>query len=194
MSFFRKLVHVVYEFIEAFVISASVFVVIYLFLMQPHQVKGSSMFPTFVDKEYLLTDKITYKTREPRDGDVIVFKAPINENFDFIKRVIATPGETVMVKDGKVYVNDEPVDEFYLPPEYTTSPGQFLQNGESYTVQEGEVMAFGDNRDHSSDSRDWGPVPYRNIVGKVFFRYWPWEVAGLILGPTAATEIVTTTE
>jgi signal peptidase I len=96
---------VVYEFVEAFVISASVFVVIYLFLMQPHQVKGSSMFPTFKDKEYLLTDKVTYRTREPRDGDVIVFKAPINEDFDFIKRIIATPGQTVMVKEGKVYID-----------------------------------------------------------------------------------------
>ncbi len=194
MSFFRKLVHVVYEFVEAFVISASVFVVIYLFLMQPHQVKGSSMFPTFVDKEYLLTDKVTYKTREPRDGDVIVFKAPINENFDFIKRVVATPGQTVMVKDGKVYVDDTLVDEFYLPPEYVTAPGQFLHDGESYTVQEGEVMAFGDNRDHSSDSRDWGPVPYRNIVGRVFFRYWPWEVAGLVMEPTVAKELAPATE
>jgi signal peptidase I len=188
MPFFRKFVHVVYEFIEAFVISASVFVVVYLFLMQPHQVKGSSMFPTFKDQEYLLTDKVTYKTREPIEGDVIVFKAPINENFDFIKRVIATPGETVEIRDGMVYINGELLDEFYLPKEYTTAPGQFLHEGESYTVQPGEVMAFGDNRDHSSDSRDWGPVPYRLIIGKVFFRYWPTNVAGLVMNPVKAKE------
>ncbi len=186
MSFFRKFVHIVYEFVEAFVISASVFVVVYLFLMQPHQVKGSSMFPTFKDKEYLLTDKVTYKTRQPMDGDVIVFKAPINEDFDFIKRIIATPGQTVMVKDGKVFVDGQMIDEFYLPKEYTTAPGQFLHDGEEYTVQPDEIMAFGDNRDHSSDSRDWGPVPYRNIVGKVFFRYWPTSVAGLVMGPVKA--------
>lgn len=183
MSFFRKFIHVVYEFIEAFVISSSVFVVVYLFLMQPHQVKGSSMFPTFKDKEYLLTDKVTYKTRNPMDGDVVVFKAPINENFDFIKRVIATPGQTVSVSGGKVYVDGNELDEFYLPKEYTTAPGQFLREGEIYTVQEGEVMTFGDNRDHSSDSRDWGPVPYKNIVGKVFFRYWPTNTAGLVMNP-----------
>ncbi|NCP46839.1 signal peptidase I [Candidatus Collierbacteria bacterium CG1_02_44_10] len=181
MSFFRKLVHVVYEFVEAFVISASVFVVIYLFLMQPHQVKGSSMFPTFKDKEYLLTDKVTYRTRAPRDGDVIVFKAPINEDFDFIKRIIATPGQTVMLKEGRVYVDGQMLDEFYLPKEYMTVPGQFLHEGEEYTVLPEEIMTFGDNRDHSSDSRDWGPVPYRNIVGKVFFRYWPSNVAGLVM-------------
>ncbi len=188
MSVFRKFVHVVYEFIEAFVISASVFVVVYLFLMQPHQVKGSSMFPTFKDQEYLLTDKVTYRTRQPLDGDVIVFKAPINENFDFIKRVIATPGQTVEVKDGHVFIDGKMLDEFYLPKEYTTAPGQFLHEGENYTVQPDELMAFGDNRDHSSDSRDWGPVPYRNIIGKVFFRYYPFNVAGLVISPVKAKE------
>lgn len=187
MPFFRKLVHVLYEFVESFVISASFFVVIYLFLMQPHQVKGSSMFPTFKDKEYLLTDKITYKRRQPIHGDVIVFKAPMNEKFDFIKRVIATPGQTVMVKSGKVYVDGSLLNEDYLPKEYTTSAGQYLDEGSSYTVQDGEVMAFGDNRDHSSDSRDFGPVPYKNIVGRVFFRYWPTNVMGIIRNPFAQT-------
>lgn len=188
MDFFRKFIRVFYEFIEAFVISASVFVVVYLFLMQPHQVNGSSMFPTFKDKEYLLTDKVTYKMREPKDGDVIVFKAPMNPDFDFIKRVIATPGQTVMVEGGFVYVDGEQVDEFYLPSIYTTSAGEFLHEGETYTVQPGEVMAFGDNRDHSSDSREWGPVPYANIVGKVFFRYWPTAAVGVISDPVPATE------
>lgn len=188
MPFFRKFVHAVYEFIEAFVISASVFVVVYLFLMQPHQVSGSSMFPTFTDKEYLLTDKVTFRTRAPRDGDVIVFKAPINENFDFIKRIIATPGQTVEVKNGQVLVDGKILDEFYLPKTYTTAPGQFLHEGESYTVRPEELMAFGDNRDHSSDSRDWGPVPYRNIIGKVFFRYWPVKTAGFVMDPVKATE------
>ncbi len=164
-------------------ISASVFVVVYLFLMQPHQVKGSSMFPTFKDQEYLLTDKITYKQRLPMFGDVIVFKAPVNENFDFIKRVIAIPGQTVMIKEGHVYVDGNMLDEFYLPAEYTTSPGQFLAEGEEFTVPDNTVMAFGDNRDHSSDSRDWGPVPNQNIVGRVFFRYWPTKVMGVVVNP-----------
>lgn len=180
MSFIRKFIKVVYEFVEAFVISASVFVVVYLFLMQPHQVKGNSMFPTFKDKEYLLTDKITYKRRSPQYGDVIVFKAPVNENFDYIKRVIALPGETVMIKNGHVYINDKQLVESYISDEITTSPGQFLLEGKSYVVKQNELMAFGDNRDHSSDSRDWGPVPDENIVGRVFFRYWPMEEVGVI--------------
>lgn len=181
MSFARKLIHVIYEFVEAFVISASVFVVVYLFLMQPHQVKGSSMYPTFKDKEYLLTDKITYNSAKPSYGDVIVFKAPTNENFDYIKRVIALPGQTVMVKSGHVYIDGKLLEENYLSSEIVTHAGQFLLEGESYVVQPNEVMAFGDNRSHSSDSRDWGPVPDQNIVGRVFFRYWPTNVVGVVM-------------
>lgn len=185
MSFIKKAVHVVYEFIEAFVISASVFVVVYLFLMQPHQVKGSSMYPTFKDADYLLTDKITYKRSMPRYGDVIVFKAPVNENFDFIKRVIALPGQTVMVKNGHVFINGKQLQEDYLASTVITNAGQFLLEGESYLVQPGELMAFGDNREHSSDSRDWGPVPDQNIVGRVFFRYWPTNEIGIITNTEA---------
>ncbi len=187
MSFIRKFFKVVYEFVEAFVISASVFVVVYLFLMQPHQVKGSSMYPTFKDKEYLLTDKITYKRSLPKYGDVIVFKAPINENYDFIKRVIAIPGQTVMVKGGHVFIDGQQLQESYLSDEVVTDSGQFLLEGQSYVVREGEVMAFGDNREHSSDSRDWGPVPDENIVGRVFFRYWPTSVVGVVNNPVKAS-------
>jgi signal peptidase I len=183
MSFFRKFVKVIYEFVEAFVISASVFVVVYLFLMQPHQVSGSSMYPTFKDKEYLLTDKITYKRSSPNYGDVIVFKAPMNENVDFIKRVIALPGQEVMVKGGHVYINGLELVEPYLASSVVTNAGEFLHEGVPYTVQPGELLAFGDNREHSSDSRDWGPVPDANIVGRVFFRYWPMNVAGVVTNP-----------
>lgn len=169
--------------IEAFVVSASVFVVIYLFLMQPHQVKGSSMYPTFETGQYLLTDKVTLKRREPLKGDVVVFKSPLDENFDFIKRVLATPGDTIMIMDGYVYINGELLEEPYLPSDYRTSGGKFLKNEMKYTVQELSIIAIGDNRNHSSDSRDWGPVPYENIVGRAFFRYWPSETVGIITNP-----------
>lgn len=177
----RGLIGVLYEMVEVFVVSASFFVVIYLFLMQPHQVKGNSMFPTFKDGEFLLTDKVTFKRRAPHYGDVVVFKAPINENFDFIKRVIGIPGDQLMIRGGKLYVNGKALNEFYLPPGNVTNPGQFLHEGETYTVPEGSIFAVGDNRNHSSDSRDWGPVPYQNIVGKAFFRYWPSNKMGMIV-------------
>src|SRR3989344_4464517 len=168
---FRFLVGAIYEMVEVFVISASFFLVVYIFLVQPHQVKGSSMFPTFKDGEYLLTDKVTFKRRLPVYGDVIVFKAPINENYDFIKRVLAVAGDQIMIKGGKVYVNGKLLPEYlseggYLPTEYTTQPGQFMREGQVYSVPEGSIMVIGDNRNHSSDSRDWGPVPLENIVGR----------------------------
>ena len=179
----KKALGLLYEMVEVFVVSASIFVVVYLFLMQPHQVKGSSMFPTFHDGEYVLTDKVTFRTRDPKWGDVIVFKSPVNKDFDFIKRVIAVPGDRVMISKGKVYINGELLNESYLPPEYTTAAGQFLREGAEYSIPEGEIFAVGDNRGHSSDSRDWGTVPYQNIVGKALFRYWPADKAGLIVNP-----------
>lgn len=179
----KKALGLLYEMVEVFVVSASIFVVVYLFLMQPHQVKGSSMFPTFKDGEYVLTDKVTFRTRRPIWGDVIVFKAPINENFDFVKRVIGVPGDKIMVSGGKVFINGKPLNEVYLPSEYTTAAGQFLHEGTEYTIPEGSVFALGDNRDHSSDSRDWGPVPDKNIIGRAFFRYWPTSKMGVIVNP-----------
>lgn len=166
--------------IEVFVISMSIFIVVYLFLMQPHQVKGNSMFPTYHDGEYLMTDKVTYKFREPKRGDIVVFKAPVNEDFDFIKRVIAVPGDKILIKDGEVYVNGEMLNEVYLPDEYDTRGGRFLREGVEADVPEGTYICIGDNRGHSSDSREWGPVPMENIVGRVFFRYWPFNRFGLV--------------
>lgn len=149
--------------------------------MQPHQVKGNSMVPSFHNGEYLLTDKITFRQRLPVYGDVIVFKAPVNENYDFIKRVIAVPGEKIMIKNNHVYIDGNMLDESaYLPEDYQTRPGQFLRDNLEFDVPDGTVFAMGDNRDHSSDSREWGPVPLQNIVGRTFFRYWPPQVVGLI--------------
>lgn len=181
MGVIRRIFKLVYELVEAFVVAASIFVVVYLFLMQPHQVKGSSMYPTLVDQEYLLTDKVTFRRRDPQPGDIIVFKAPQNETFDFIKRVIAIPGDTVVVQNGKVYVNGEELNEEYLSNGSETGAGKFLSEGQSIIVPEDNLIAFGDNRSHSSDSRDWGLIPYDNIVGRAFFRYWPAEKIGSVV-------------
>lgn len=171
------------EIIEVLVISMSIFIVIYLFLMQPHQVKGSSMYPTFYDGEFLMTDKVSYKMREPKRGEVVVFKAPINENFDFIKRILAVPGDRIMVKDNKVWVNGEPLNEPYLPGDYVTRPGSFLREGVEVVVPPGNYMCIGDNRGHSSDSREWGFVPFENIIGRGLIRYYPFNNIWIIQHP-----------
>lgn len=168
------------DVVEVFVISMSVFIIIYLFLVQPHQVKGQSMHPTFKDKEYLLTDKVSYKRRDPIRGEVVVFKSPVNESFDFIKRVIAGPGDRLLIENGEVYLNGERLVEPYLSDDYTTKGGRFIRDGVTFSVPPGTWVMMGDNRGHSSDSREWGPVPLENFVGRGFVRYWPVNVIGII--------------
>jgi signal peptidase I len=168
------------DIIEVIVISMSIFIVVYLFLMQPHQVKGSSMYPTFYDGEFLMTDKVSYKLHPPRRGDVVVFKSPIAEDFDFIKRVLAVPGDRIMVKQNRIWLNGKVLDEPYLPKDYVTQPGNYLREGVESVVPPNSYMTIGDNRGHSSDSREWGPVPIENFIGKGLFRYYPFPKFWLV--------------
>ncbi|MFH2118593.1 MAG: signal peptidase I [Candidatus Paceibacterota bacterium] len=168
------------DLMETIVISLSIFLVVYLFFMQPHQVNGESMVPNFQNGDYVLTDKISYKMGEPKRGDVIVFHAPDAANCvkgtgcDFIKRILGLPGETIEVRDGAVFVNGKVLPEQYLPTNFKTLPGAYTANG-PVTLGPDQYLAVGDNRAHSSDSRVWGPVSKDVIIGKAFFRYWPLE-------------------
>ena len=160
--------------IQSILIAASVFLVIYIFLFRPFEVNGQSMFPNFHDKEYVLTNLITLRFGAPVHGDVIVFKAPPDPDKDFIKRIIGLPGDTVMVKDGSVYVNGSLLDESsYLSSDVKTYGGAFLRDGDTITVPPDNYFVMGDNRPYSSDSREWGFVPKGNIIGKSFLVYWP---------------------
>lgn len=180
MEIFRKIGALFLDFIEIVVIALAMFVVMYIFLFQPHQVKGNSMFPNFYDGEYLLTDKISYRLNQPKQGEVIIFKAPKNEDYDYIKRIIGLPGDAIRISNGKVYLNSKLLKEAYLPPGLETAAGDFWQEGKSLTIPANNFFVMGDNRAHSSDSRDWGPVPKENIIGKAWFRYWPPNQIGLI--------------
>lgn len=174
--------------IETIVIALSIFLVVYLFAMQPHQVNGQSMVPTFQSGEYVLTDKVSYRFGTPQRGDVVVFHAPEAANCpkgtgcDFIKRVLAVPGDTIEVRDNHIYVNGVALAEEYIPPDFETLPGAYTRNG-PVTLGPDEYFCVGDNRPYSSDSRAWGPVTRDLIVGKAFFRYWPLTVAGPIVAP-----------
>jgi len=180
----RKIYLFLVDTIESILIAASIFLVIYIFLFRPFQVTGESMYPNFKDKEYVLTNLITLRFHNPVRGDVIVFRAPIAPDKDFIKRVIGVTGDTVMVKDGTVYVNGQQLDESpYLKPDVKTYGGSFLHDGEPKTVPEGEYFVMGDNRPYSSDSREWGYVPQKSIIGKSFFSYWPVQTMRIIKNP-----------
>jgi signal peptidase I len=175
------------DIIETVVVALSIFLIVYLFVMQPHQVNGMSMYPTFDHGEYLLTDKVSYKIGEPSRGDVVVFRAPEasqcpeGTGCDFIKRIVGLPGDSVEITNNQIYVNGAALPEEYLPLDFLTRPGAYSSNG-PITVPPGNYYVVGDNRDHSSDSRAWGPVPQDRIVGKVFFRYWPPNKMGLVNG------------
>lgn len=182
MVFFKKVGGFLLDIVETFVIALAIFVLMYLFLFQPHQVKGNSMYPNFHDEEYLLTDKITYRLSEPKRGDVIVFKAPRQEEYDYIKRIAGVPGDTIKVEGCQIFVNNQPLEEDYLAEGTCTNSGRFWQSGQNITLAEGEYFVVGDNRPYSSDSRDWGAVPEENIVGKAWVRYWPVDRVGIIKG------------
>lgn len=174
------------ELTETVVIGLSLFLVVYLFLTQPHQVNGQSMVPNFKSGEYVLTDKISYRFGDPERGDVIVFHAPESAHCptgtgcDFIKRILALPGETVKVADNGIYVNGTKIDEaMYLPADYETEAGAFTQNRDIQLGSD-EYFAVGDNRPYSSDSRAWGPIHKDDIIGRAFFKYWPADSVGLI--------------
>ncbi|MEI8067827.1 MAG: signal peptidase I [Candidatus Shapirobacteria bacterium] len=173
------------EFAQSLVLALSVFVLLYLFVAQPNEVKGSSMVPNFTDGEFLLTDKLTYQMSKPQRGDVVIFKAPAGETCavdgcEYIKRVIGVPGDTVMVKDQKVFLNGTELNQSFLPADFVTDPGEFNQDGIEQIVPEGQYLCFGDNRSHSRDGREFGPIKKDLIIGKAFFKYWPLSSMGLI--------------
>lgn len=170
------------EFIETFVVFGAIFAIIYLFIAQPHRVSGRSMVPTFQDGDLIFTDKVSYKLGQIKRGDVIVLKNPQKKDIeeDFIKRIVALPGDTIKIEGGSVFLNGNISKEDYLPQDYTTPSGAFLREGEEIKAGENQYFAFGDNRHASSDSRSWGAVKKEEIIGRVFFRYWPPTAFGLI--------------
>lgn len=174
MEIARKIYAFGLDAVQTLLVAAAVFLVIYMFLFRPFEVSGESMFPNFHDKEYVLTNLIVLRFGNPKLGDVIVFKAPPDPEKDYIKRVIAVAGDSVMIKSGSVYVNDQLLDEnAYLKPEVKTYPGAFLKENVAVTVPPGTYFVMGDNRSYSSDSREWGFVKESDLIGKSFFVYWP---------------------
>lgn len=170
-------VHLV-DFIQSLVVFGAIFAIIYLFIAQPHKVSGQSMFPTFKNGDYILTDKVSYRIKDPVRGEVVVLKNPKNPSQDFIKRIIALPGDSIKVENTFVFVNGVQISEHYLPAGTPTRGGNFLKEGELRSLAPDEFIVIGDNREHSSDGREWGPTGKKGIIGKVFIRYWPPNAIG----------------
>ncbi len=173
MNFLKKAIDFVMDILETVTFVASIFIVIYLFIMQPNQVKGASMEPSLYSGEYIFTSKITYKFRPIERGDIIVFKSPQNPDIDYIKRVIGVPRDSVLFQNGTVAVNGVVLNEGYISAKTTLWEGGYIKEGEPVIVPDGELLVLGDNRPRSSDSREFGPIQISSIIGQVFYRYFP---------------------
>ena len=166
------------EFFETLVVFGAIFAIIYLFIAQFHKISGLSMYPTMHDGDYLITEKVSYRFGEPKRGQIVVLKNPRDNSQDFIKRIIAVPGDSLRVEGDSVYINDQKLKETYLPIGTPTHAGAFVTEGTTLKAGTNQYFVFGDNRNHSSDSREWGPVTKEELVGKALFRYWPPQTIG----------------
>lgn len=160
-----------WEIIRFAVIAFLIVIPIRLFVAQPFVVSGSSMVPTFQDGQYLIVDEISYRLGEPKRDDVIIFRNPKNQKVFFIKRIIGLPNETVDLVDRDVIItNKEHPNGFTLDQPFIKS---VASNNMHFELGDDEYFVMGDNRGASSDSRYWGPVPRKLIVGKAFLRLLP---------------------
>lgn len=170
-SFLQKASWFVLELIKLAIIAGITIGLVRYFLFKPFYVKGQSMEPNFEEKDYLIIDEITYRFREPERGEVVVFKAPVNNSDYYLKRIVGLPGERVHIADNKVivYNKENPqgvaVEENYLSKETTGAVTEQLGADEYFVL--------GDNRDASYDSRRFGSIKRKDIVGRTWLRGWP---------------------
>lgn len=183
MNAIKRAIIALFDFLQGIVVVLAIMVMIYLFIMSPQEINGASMEPNFHNGEYILTNKIVYKIQNPTRGDVVIFKSPRNKEVDYIKRVIGLPGDTVSLQDNALYVNGKKVEEPYLSPDVIIFGGSYLREGQEIAVPEGMYFVAGDNRPHSSDSREFGPIPKEDFIGMAILRYWPFSQFGLIPRP-----------
>ncbi len=190
----------IWEIVQTVLLTLIIFLAVRA-VVQNFKVEGASMDPTLHSGQYLLINKIGYLRLTgtplehllppglvsengylfggPQRGDIVVFRSPVQPDKDFIKRIIALPGDTVEVRNGQVYVNGEPIDEPYISyrPPYVV-PRQVVPPDHYYVL--------GDNPPNSSDSHVWGPVPAENLIGRAWVSYWPPSLWGLVSTPAYA--------
>ncbi len=193
-TFFRRRTdiqqdNVFVDILQSIAIAVALSIFLYVFILTPNEVDGPSMEPNFVTGDLLFTSKLhrwfndtgvgnTFGLNYGR-GDVVVFQKPTLN--DFVKRIIAEPGDTIRIEDGVYYVNGMKLEEYYDLNNDRRKDGTFLQDGDgAYTLKEDEYFLSGDNRDVSFDSRSLGPIKEEWIKGKVVFRFWPPEKFGVV--------------
>jgi signal peptidase I len=173
----------VWDLVRFATVALAIVIPIRLWIAQPFVVSGESMFPTFNDKEYLIVDEISFILGKENRGDVVVFRYPGDTSRYFIKRIIGMPNETIVINDGKVtIINKENPDGFILNEPYIKEA--FHTTG-TYTTSEDEYFVMGDNRNRSSDSRIWGILPKKLMIGRAYLRLIPLEALSYLPGSLA---------
>ena len=158
-------------------------VVFRIYVLEPHNVSGSSMDNTFKDGDYVLVDKLTYRFQNPKAGDVIVFNPPaaIENKNRFIKRVIATPGQSIEIKENNTYIDGKLIPENFVS--YRSN-----KTSTSTLLADNQYFVMGDNRYVSYDSRYWGPITKDEIQGRVLVRLYPFDKIGFFPGKSEYIE------
>ena len=198
---------VVREMVETAIFVLLIFLIV-RGVVQNFKIEGQSMEPNFHTSQYILVNKIVYfhfdlnaplrilpgrgdlpprviyPFTTPQRGDVVVFEYPRDLSKDYIKRVIGVPGDTIVVREGRVQVNGQTLEEPYIEMQTTCRSGDACAQGQPVTVPEGTVFVMGDNRPNSSDSREWDALPLDRVIGKAWISYWPREYWGVVKAQT----------
>jgi len=172
----KKVLIFIWETAKIVVISLAIIIPIRYYLIQPFFVRGASMTPNFDNGQYLVVNEINYRFEKPERGQVIIFKYPLNPSQYYIKRIIGLPGETVEIKNGQVFVyNTNTLEEIDLDESDYLPQGRTTKGNIKVELNQEEYFVLGDNRQASSDSRQWGVLPRENIIGFVWIRAWPFD-------------------
>lgn len=181
----RDFLYFVWDLVKTGIIVFIIAFALRYFAVQPFIVDGESMMPNFVNNEYLLAEKISYTTGEPKRGDVVIFRYPKNPSVSYIKRVIGMPGETVKIENNTItivnsqYPKGQVLEEDYLPAGTLTLASGSSEGAFSMNLSTDQYFVMGDNRQHSSDSREWGALPKTNIIGRAWLTVTPTEKFGI---------------
>ena len=168
-AFFARLGEELVTWLKTFGTAAVYATLIVTFGFQVARVEGKSMQPTLQDQDRLIVNKAVYRFfGDPRPGDIVMLYYPRDPDKSFVKRIVAEAGDTVRIEDGQVYVNEMQLPDAYVPPQFRSH-----ENHGPEVVKEAYYFVMGDHRNNSSDSRHWGQVPKKYIIGKVQLRWWP---------------------
>lgn len=174
----KKFLLFVGEIIKIVILALAIVIPVRYFLIQPFFVRGMSMEPNFQDGQYLIVDEISYKFSGLRRSDVIVFRYPLNPSEYFIKRVVGLPNETVKIDNGQITIYSANFPNGMILDESAYFSDKMINQGTvQFILGENEYFVLGDNRQASSDSRQWGVLPGKYIVGRVWVRAWPVDTA-----------------